>query len=263
MIFHIHDRHQAAGTLHLQRPIPTTVETQAPVLIVEDKPEIAGLIDYHLVREGFSTRLAQTMPTAFELMQAEPPRLVLLGLMSAGRVGPSGIQAYRRLTRDDDFSAIPIIMIAAGGGEPDIVESLEMGADDCITTPFSPKVLLARVRAVLRRYERSSASMISLLHGSLQIDPARHVVLAQGSPVELTLTQYRLLHYLAARPGFVRSRDQITSAVRGEGTVLSGRVVDVHIAALRQKLGQVGACIETIRGVGYKFNDAAFSGSGQ
>ncbi len=223
-----------------------------PLLIVEDEPEIAELIEFHLEREGFATQVAPSGRVAMDMVKRSPPRLVMLDIMLPDL---DGLEVCRRLKRESRYRGIPVIMVTARGEESDIVVGLELGAEDYITKPFSPRVLVARVRAVLRRHETDSGARVSLLGGALVIDPACHVVELHGEKVDLTLTQYRLLHYLAARPGFVRTRDQIVAAVRGEGAVLSSRVIDVHIAALRQKLGELGDCVETVRGVGYRMSD--------
>jgi two-component system phosphate regulon response regulator PhoB len=164
------------------------------------------------------------------------------------------------MKRTEELRRIPILMISAKGEESDIVLGIELGADDYITKPFSPKVLIARIRNILRRREvehdkPEDGDRIVLAEGRLVIDAERHVVSVDGTLVELTLTEFGILQYLAARPGFVRTRDQIIAAVHGKSTVLSSRTVDVHITALRRKLGSLGDCIETVRGVGYRFGE--------
>ncbi|MDX2115910.1 MAG: response regulator transcription factor [Planctomycetota bacterium] len=222
---------------------------RARVLIVEDEVDIANLMHFHLTREGYMPQIAQTGRVALEAVDQQKPDLVILDIMLPDL---DGLEVCRKIKRDPATHTIPILMVSARGEESDIVVGLELGAEDYVTKPFSPRVLMARVKAVLRRREGDGAKEISLAGGTLKIDPARHIVEIDGKAVELTLTQYRLLHFLAARPGFVRTRDQIVSAVRGEGTVLSSRAIDVHVAALRQKLGDRGDIIETVRGVGYR-----------
>jgi two-component system alkaline phosphatase synthesis response regulator PhoP len=147
-------------------------------------------------------------------------------------------------------------MLTARGEESDIVAGLEMGADDYVTKPFSPRVLMARLRNALRKTGSTEPSeRISLVNGRLLIDRERHVVTVDGQTIELTVTEFGILHFLALRPGFVRTRDQIISAVHGRNTVLSSRTVDVHVTAVRRKLGALGECVQTVRGVGYRFRD--------
>lgn len=226
----------------------------APVLIVEDEGDIAELIDFHLTREGFSTRIAHSGRTALEAVDRQRPQLVVLDIMLPD---VDGLEVCRRLKREPSTRDIPIVMVTARGEESDIVVGLELGAEDYVTKPFTPRVLVARVKAVLRRRQPDASGQIVVANGALVIDPARHVARYHGEPLELTLTQYRLLHYLAVRPGFVRTREQIVSAVHGDGTVLSSRAIDVHVAALRRKLGELGDLIETVRGVGYRLAESA------
>ena len=227
---------------------------RVPVLIVEDEPDIASLIEFHFQREGFPTRVVHTGREALSAVEHDAPGLIVLDVMLPD---VDGLEICRRLKRDGMGGDIPIVMVSARGEESDIVVGLELGAEDYVTKPFSPRVLLARAKAVLRRQEVEAPSQIVLLDGALVIDPERHCVVVDGGDIELTLTQYRLLHFLASRPGYVRTREQIVSAVRGEDAVLSSRAIDVHVAALRQKLGEYGGLIETVRGVGYRLSDGA------
>ncbi len=170
-----------------------------------------------------------------------------------------GLEVCRRIRQTHDQRAMPIIMVTAKGDESDIVAGIELGADDYITKPFSPRVLVARVQSALRRTGQAApieSDRMSMLDGQLVIDAGRHVVLLENKPVDLTLTEYGILQFLAKRPGFVRTRDQIIAAVHGRDIVLSSRTVDVHITALRRKLGAIGDLIETVRGVGYRFSES-------
>ena len=225
---------------------------RVPVLIVEDDADIANLIRFHLEKEGFSTRTANSGTAALAAVDKEAPQAILLDIMLPDL---DGFDVCRRLKRGASTRDIPIIMVTSKGEESDVVVGLELGAEDYITKPFSPKVLVARVRAVLRRHDPEPSGQTTLLAGEIVIDPARHAVKIGGRDVDLTLTQYKLLAFLASRPGFVRTRDQMVAAVRGEDAVLSSRAIDVHIAALRQKLGAVGDIVETVRGVGYRLSD--------
>jgi two-component system alkaline phosphatase synthesis response regulator PhoP len=228
---------------------------RANVLIVEDEKEIAELIRFHLEREDFSTRTVYSGRVALDAVTREPPDLILLDLMLPD---VDGLEVCGRMKFNDQTRDIPIVIVSARGDEADIVAGIELGADDYVTKPFSPKVLMARIRNVLRRYRsrpaeaEPSPGRITLEHGQLVIDDARHTVTAGGEPVELTVTEFGILQYLASRPGFVRTRDQIIAAVHGDSAVLSSRTVDVHVTALRRKLGDLGRIISTVRGIGYR-----------
>lgn len=231
--------------------------TRTDVLVVEDEVEIAELIQFHLEREGMHGRLVHSGKLAIDMIRRSKPDLVILDLMLPDL---GGLDVCRRLKQAEATRTIPIVMLTAKGEESDIVSGLELGADDYVTKPFSPKILMARIRNVLRRHkvegeETDRSDRIVLLDGRLVIDPERHVVTVDREPLDLTLTEFGILQYLAARPGFVRTRDQIIAAVHGKSTVLSSRTVDVHITALRRKLGTTGDAIETVRGVGYRFGE--------
>ncbi len=219
------------------------------VVIVEDERDIAELIQYHVEREGHATLIAENGSDGLKIIRDETPSLVILDIMLPDL---DGLEICKKLKREPATADIPIIMVSARGEESDIVVGLELGAEDYVTKPFSPRVLIARIKAALRRRVTDASGQISLAGGDLTIDPARHTAKLKGRELDLTLTQYRLLHFLASRPGFVRTRDQIVAAVRGEDAVLSSRAIDVHVAALRQKLDGYGDLIETVRGVGYR-----------
>lgn len=225
------------------------------VVIVEDEQDIAQLIRFHVEREGFEAYVAMSGFEGFELARSVKPSLILLDIMLPDL---DGLEVCKRLKRDSQLASIPVIMVSARGEESDVVVGLELGAEDYVTKPFSPRVLMARIRSVLRRGAPSETDgQLSIAGGALEIDPARHIAKMNGQDMELTLTQFRLLYFLASRPGFVRTRDQIVSAVRGEDVVLSSRAIDVHVAALRQKLGEYSDLVETVRGVGYRLTDQA------
>lgn len=227
------------------------------VLIVEDEPDIADLIRFHCEREGMDARAVGTGKVAIELVKREVPDLMILDLMLPD-VG--GIEVCRRVKQWPESREMPVVMVTAKGEETDVVAGLEIGADDYVIKPFSPRVLMARVRAVLRRraelLESTVDNRLERLDGKLVIDPDRHVVAANGSPVDLTVTEFGILNHLAQRPGFVRTRDQIISAVHGRNVVLSSRTIDVHVTALRKKLEGLAWCVETVRGVGYRFAES-------
>lgn len=231
------------------------VGKQISVLVVEDEPEIADLICFHVEREGFETRVACTGSAAIEAVEAQVPDIILLDILLPDF---DGLDVCRRLKGDAETARIPIVIVSAMGEEADVIAGLELGADDYVTKPFRPRVLMARLRAVLRRHNeedsarKRTADRIELGKGILALDAEKHEVWLGGKEVDLTITEFRLLEYLAQRPGFVQTRDQIVSAIRGEGTVLSSRAIDVHIASLRRKLGEAGGLVETVRGVGYR-----------
>jgi two-component system, OmpR family, alkaline phosphatase synthesis response regulator PhoP len=168
----------------------------------------------------------------------------------------NGLEICKALKRDARTAAIPIVILTARGEEADIVAGLELGADDYLTKPFSPRVLLARIRAVLRRHHTEPVAADAVItHHGLVLHPGRHEVLVQGQCVPLTLTEFRVLHLLARRPGWVFTRNQIIAAAQGEDVSVTARSVDVHIVSLRRKLGTSGEAIETIRGVGYRLQE--------
>lgn len=231
--------------------------SKSHVLIVEDEPEIAELIRFHLEREGMDARAVHSGKHALELLKKDVPDLVVLDLMLPD-VG--GLEICRRMKRMPETRDVAVVMVTARGEETDVVAGLELGADDYIVKPFSPRVLMARIRAVLRRGVELAANPIDnrivRLDGTLVIDPDRHEVTRGGERLDLTVTEFGILQHLAMKPGFVRTRDQIIAAVHGRNVVLSSRTIDVHVTALRKKLGGLANCVETVRGVGYRFNEA-------
>ncbi len=226
------------------------------ILVVEDEDDIQELIRYNLEKEGYKVYCAATGERALKDVHRRKPDLVLLDLMLPG---VDGLTVCREIRSMKDVRRVPIIMLTAKGEEADVVAGLEVGADDYVTKPFSPRVLIARVRALFRRYAetdvRSDDEQAMLKRGPIEIDPARHQVCVAGKPVELTFTEFRVLQFLARRPGVVYTRYQIVDAVRGEDYPVTDRSVDVQIVGLRKKLGRHGRCIETVRGVGYRFKD--------
>ncbi len=223
------------------------------VLVVDDEENILELVKYNMVREGYKTTCVGTGEEAISKAKSEVPDLVILDLMLPG---VDGLEVCRILKHDARTSQIPIIMLTAKSEEADVVAGLELGADDYVTKPFSPRVLLARVKAVLRRREAAAIQDKALVKlGELVVDPSRHEVTVQGRPVQLTSTEFKLLRFLVSRRGRVFTRHQIMDSVRGDDYVATDRSVDVQIAGLRKKLGPLGGRIETIRGVGYRFKD--------
>lgn len=223
------------------------------VLVIEDEADIQELLRYNLTKEGYRVTLAASGEEGLKLARAERPDLILLDLMLPGM---DGLEVCRRLQAEGATRSIPIIMLTAKGEEADIVTGLELGAADYVTKPFSPKVLIARLRAVLRRQAEAATEEEAIIKvHDLVLHPGRHEVLVQGQPVELTITEFRLLQLLAQRPGWVFTRSQIVSRVHGEDYPVTDRSVDVQIVGLRKKLGPAGHYIETVRGVGYRFKD--------
>jgi len=221
------------------------------ILIVDDEGDILELLRFNLTREGYKVSCASSGEETLRLVQSEMPDLIVLDLMLPGM---DGLEVARRLKDNANTRNVPIVMLTAKGEEADIVTGLELGADDYITKPFSPRILLARVRAVLRRKGKESQDKTSVIQiHDLVIHPGRHEVLINGDPVQLTFTEFGILHYLARRPGWVFTRSQIVDEVRGDDYYVTDRSVDVQIVGLRRKLGPAGKYIETVRGVGYRF----------
>lgn len=201
--------------------------------------------------EGYTVTVATTGDDALRLAPAEPFDLILLDVMLPGKDGFDVCRALRRAGL-----RVPIIMLTAKSHEAEKVMGLELGADDYVTKPFSPRILLARIQAVLRRREAEATEKDAVLRvHEMVIHPGRHEVSVNGKPLDLTFTEFRLLHYLARRPGWVFTRSQIVDAVRGEGYAVTDRAVDVQIVGLRKKLGAYGRYIETVRGVGYRMKE--------
>jgi two-component system, OmpR family, alkaline phosphatase synthesis response regulator PhoP len=221
------------------------------ILVVDDEEDILELLKFKLSKEGYQVTCAASGEEALRCVRSETPDLIVLDLMLPGI---DGIEVARELKHDFDTKNIPIVMVTAKGEEADIVTGLELGADDYITKPFSPRILIARVKAVLRRREKGSQDKTEVIQiHNLLIHPGRHEVLVNGNPVSLTFTEFGILHYLARRPGWVFTRSQIVDEVRGDDYYVTDRSVDVQIVGLRKKLGPAGDYIETVRGVGYRF----------
>ncbi len=225
------------------------------VLIVEDEPDIRDLLVFHLERGGFQVSKSRTGTDALRQVKASPPDLVLLDIMLPEL---DGLEVCRRLRREPATAALPIVMLTAKGDEVDRVLGLELGADDYIVKPFSPKELVARVRAVLRR-TRGTETGGPLVSGRLTIDPGRHVVTVAGAPVALTPKEFDLLRALVEARGRVLSREFLLDRVWGytAASEIESRTVDVHVRRLRVKLGDEGWRIATVKGVGYRVEPEA------
>jgi two-component system alkaline phosphatase synthesis response regulator PhoP len=223
------------------------------ILAIEDEEDIAELIRYNLEREGYRMLHADSGERGLEVVRRQRPDLLLLDLMLPGM---DGLEVCRRVKADAATAQIPIVMVTARGEEADIVTGLELGAEDYLTKPFSPRVLVARVRAVLRRRSSKPADDDEVIraHG-IEIHPGRHQVTVDDKAVDLTATEFKILHFLAKRPGWVFTRYQIVDGIRGPNYPVTERAVDVQVVALRRKLGERGEAIETVRGVGYRFSE--------
>lgn len=225
--------------------------TQDHIVVIEDDEDIQELIRYNLGKEGYQVTCFIRGEDGLRRIRDKAPDIVLLDLMLPGI---DGLQICRQLKADPRTSGIPVIIISARGEEADVVVGLELGADDYLAKPFSPRVLLARVRAVLRRRAAAEEEREAVVHrGDLTIDPARHEVTLAGERLALTPTEFGVLHLVAGKPGWVFTRQQIVDAVRGADYAVTERSVDVQIVGLRRKLGPGARLIETVRGIGYRF----------
>lgn len=222
------------------------------ILIVDDEEDVLELVRYNLDKNGYRIETATTGEDALAKARAKLPDLIILDLMLPGI---DGLEVCKKLKSDTKTQNIPIIMLTAKGEETDIVAGLELGADDYVTKPFSPKVLVARVRRILHRIIARDLEKAPVKIHELTIDPARRQVLIKNKPADLTFTEFNILYTLAKRPGLVFTRYQIVDALHGDDYLVTDRAVDVQIVGLRKKLGPCSKYIETVRGVGYRFKD--------
>lgn len=221
------------------------------IVVIDDEEDIRELICYNLEKEGYRVLTAHSGEEGLSVVKNAIPDLIILDLMLPGI---DGLQVCRELKKDDAFKAIPIVMVTARGEEPDVVSGLELGAEDYISKPFSPKVLLARIKTVLRRKASGEGVSQSIIrHNQLLVNPQRREVAIGNDRIELTNTEFKLLYFLMRQPGIVFTRDQIVEGVHGDDYPVTDRSVDVQVVGLRKKLLDYGACIETVRGVGYRF----------
>ncbi len=223
------------------------------ILVVDDEDDILELISYNLEKEGYIVESVKTGERALSTAQTRVPDAVILDLMLPGL---DGVEVCRRLKADAKTRHVPVVMLTAKSEDTDVVSGLEVGADDYVTKPFSPKVLIARLRAVLRRAREAgddSAPDPTIRVHDLEIDIQRHTVRCAGVPIELSATEFAVLEVLARNAGWVYSRAKIIDAVKGSDYPVTERSVDVQILGLRRKLGRHGDMIETVRGVGYRF----------
>ena len=223
------------------------------ILVVDDEPDILALVRLHLERAGFRVETFERAEPFLGFVKQTRPLLVVLDLMLPDA---DGLEICKYLKGQERFVGLPIIMLTAKGEETDRILGLELGADDYVTKPFSPRELVARVKAVLRRDKEAKGSDAVLeVGGILAIDPGKHQVLVKGKGITLTSTEFRILHLLASKKGWVFSRDQILDFLWGQEKAVLDRTIDVHIKHLREKLGEAAVLIKNVRGVGYKLEE--------
>jgi two-component system alkaline phosphatase synthesis response regulator PhoP len=223
------------------------------ILLIEDEPDMAELVRYNLEKDGFKVESADRGEAGLEKARRAPPDLVILDLMLPG---VDGLDVLRRLRAGREAPHVPVILLTAKAGEADRVVGLELGADDYVVKPFSPRELVARVKAILRRTERAIEGPPVLRAGPIVVDSGKREVTVEGVPAPLTATEFDLLRFLAERPGRALTRNELIDGALGEDAMVTDRVIDAHIAAVRKKLGERGAAyVETIRGYGYRFRD--------
>jgi len=222
------------------------------ILVIDDEPELVKLLDYNLTKAGYLVLSAKDGENGLAAARKHAPDAIILDVMMPGL---DGWEVCKRLRTDPSTSALPILMLTAKAEEGDRVLGLELGADDYVTKPFGVRELLARVKALLRRSEIATASPEVIKSGKIVIDSSRRTVTVAGKPVALTATEFNLLKSLAEKEGRVISREDLLSLARGDEVAVMDRTVDVHVAALRKKLGKQGDMIETVRGVGYRMKE--------
>ena len=228
------------------------------ILVVDDEEDIRELVRFNLAREGLQVSCADSGEKALEIIKSKTVDLVVLDLMLPGM---DGFAVTKYVKSDPIARHVPIIMLTAKGSESDVVTGLELGAEDYVTKPFSPRVLVARVHKVLRRMAQLPPEGQELIQrDEMVIDVRKHEVTIKGEPVVLTYTEFEVLTLLAGRPGWAFSRSQIVDSVRGYNYSVTDRSVDVQIVGLRRKLGAYGRYIQTVRGVGYRFKDKTQTG---
>ncbi len=223
---------------------------RSKILVVDDEPEAVELVEFNLKQSGFSVMTAADGAEALNKARATPPDLIVLDLMLPEI---SGLEVCKMLRRDPATAAVPIIMLTAKAAEIDRVLGLELGADDYITKPFSPRELVLRIQKLIQRGQAVTDNQETLRFGDLLIDSPRHVVSWRGKSVELTATEFKLLTVLAQRRGRVQSREQLLRDVWEYNNLVDTRTVDTHMRRLREKLGMAAKYLDTVRGVGYRF----------
>jgi len=220
------------------------------ILVVDDEPDLLELVRVNLAQAGFEVETASKGRGALESVRRSAPDLIVLDLMLPDI---QGTDVCRELRADPEFARLPIIMLTARADEVDRVVGFELGADDYVTKPFSPRELTLRVRAILRRRSQQIDGEESLEYRSLRLDSERHRCFVEDVEVDLTAKEFDLLKRLMRRPGRVLTRDQLLEEVWGHDVTVTTRTIDTHVKRLREKLGNAGAMIETVRGIGYRF----------
>ncbi len=228
--------------------------SKGTMLVIDDEKDLIELVRYNLEKEGFDVIGAGDGRTGLDIALRHKPDLVVLDLMMPGM---DGLEVCRRLRADARTSRLPVIMLTAKASETDKIVGLEMGADDYVPKPFSPRELVARVKALLRRTTAHQEPQQVIRRGDLVIDVERHEVTHEGEVISLTATEFRILQFLATQPGRVLTRDQIIDTALGRDSSVFDRTIDVHLTAIRRKLGRGSDMIETVRGFGYKLRDTA------
>jgi two-component system phosphate regulon response regulator PhoB len=222
------------------------------ILIIDDEPELIKLLDYNLTKAGYLAVSARDGTAGLEMAKKHRPDLIVLDVMMPGL---DGWEVCKKLRQDPSTAATPLLMLTAKAEEADRVLGLELGADDYVTKPFGVREILARVKALLRRVQAASEPSEVLKAGKLVIDSGRRTVTIAGKRVDLSTTEFNLLRALVARQGRVLSREELIVDARGDDVEILDRTVDVHVAAVRRKLGKHGDLIETVRGVGYRLKE--------
>lgn len=231
--------------------------TSGTILVIDDEKDLQELVRYNLEKDGYDVIVARDGTSGLDIALRHRPDLIVLDLMMPGM---DGLEVCRRLRSDDRGRKVPLIMLTAKATEADRVVGLELGADDYVTKPFSPRELVARVKAILRRSVTGAEPTEVIRRGELVIDVACHQVKYAGEPIELTATEFRILQFLSSKPGRVLKRDEIIEAALERNSDVFDRTIDVHITAIRRKLGKGGEMIETVRGFGYRFRDSRVTG---
>ena len=224
------------------------------ILIVDDEQDILELVRYNLSKEGYQTVCAATGEEAIKINSEQRPDLIVLDLMLPGI---DGLEVTKHIRNTNEEENTPIVMLTAKGEEADVVTGLELGANDYISKPFSPRELIARIRAILRRRRKTGQKEEShvIREGDLVIDHSRHSVTLAGKQIDLTYSEFQMLSLLAAKKGWVFTRGQLVDSIHGENYAVTERSIDVIVVGLRKKMGNHGSLIETVRGIGYRFKE--------
>ncbi len=239
--------------LEIKRPEVFTQTNQKNIVIIDDEPDIVELVSLHLNKAGYRVRSFENGTSALDYIQVNPPDMILLDLMLPDY---DGLELCKMLKKDEKYGQIPVIMLTARNEEMDKVLGLEIGADDYITKPFSPREMLARIKAVLRRDDKIAKSNLIEIGNILEIDLQKYEVFLNKQKIDLTTTEFKILRLLSEKKGWVYSRESILEFLGVQEKGVLDRTVDVHIKNLREKLGDASKFIKNIRGVGYKIEES-------